>query len=277
MNALLQSINKELFRHDSLEQSNVEELKQFVVNYPFAAVGHLLLASKMGSGNEEVSTASLYLHDPLVLNLLLRVQENPGISTKGTVTDSPLTEVQEISSIETTEVDSADANEFVPEPGEEGSSIPETDEGKMEENELAFKLPSLKITENPVTAGQELSFEPYHTVDYFASQGIRLRREDLEKDQFGRQLRSFTDWLRSMKRIEPIAAENQAPSASEDSIKQHAAESIEERDVETEAMAEVWIKQGKTARAMAIYKKLSLLNPSKSHYFAAKIEQLKDL
>jgi len=42
-----------------------------------------------------------------------------------------------------------------------------------------------------------------------------------------------------------------------------------------EAMAEVWIKQGNTAKAEEIYRKLSLLDPLKTAYFAAKIEDLK--
>jgi hypothetical protein len=40
-------------------------------------------------------------------------------------------------------------------------------------------------------------------------------------------------------------------------------------------MAEVWKKQGNTAKAIDIYNKLSLLDPSKRVYFAAKIEELK--
>ena len=41
-------------------------------------------------------------------------------------------------------------------------------------------------------------------------------------------------------------------------------------------MAAVLAKQGKLAKAIELYQKLSLMNPSKSAYFAAKIEQLKD-
>jgi len=40
-------------------------------------------------------------------------------------------------------------------------------------------------------------------------------------------------------------------------------------------MAEVWEKQGNAAKAIEVYTKLSLLDPSKSLYFAAKIEDLK--
>ncbi len=54
-----------------------------------------------------------------------------------------------------------------------------------------------------------------------------------------------------------------------------AASSIEEKEVVTEAMAEVWIKQGNREKARDIFTKLSLQNPGKSAYFAAKIDQLK--
>jgi hypothetical protein len=40
-------------------------------------------------------------------------------------------------------------------------------------------------------------------------------------------------------------------------------------------MAEVWVKQGNTSKAIEVYNKLSLLNPSKRAYFATKIENLK--
>ena len=62
---------------------------------------------------------------------------------------------------------------------------------------------------------------------------------------------------------------------SEEKVVQLATNSLEEKDVDTEAMAEVWIKQGHPEKAAEIYRKLSLLNPSKSSYFAVLIEKLK--
>jgi hypothetical protein len=125
----------------------------------------------------------------------------------------------------------------------------------------------------------DLSFEPYHTIDYFASLGIKLKPEELAKDKLGQQLKSFTDWLRSMKKISPAqqAAENVAEmdDLTTKSIQKIAEFSNEAKEIITEAMAEVWAKQGHREKAVAIYEKLSLLNPSKSSYFAARIEALK--
>ena len=120
----------------------------------------------------------------------------------------------------------------------------------------------------------DFTFEPYYTIDYFASQGIKLQQSDLSKDKFGKQLKSFTDWLRSMKRLPQASVESQLDDATQQSIQRIADHSFEEKDIVTETMAEVWIKQGNKQKAIETLQKLSLQNPSKSHYFAAKIDQL---
>ncbi|HEY5461774.1 MAG TPA: hypothetical protein VIJ95_00840, partial [Hanamia sp.] len=128
---------------------------------------------------------------------------------------------------------------------------------------------------NSIKEDEELiAFEPLHTVDYFASQGIKISEEDLENDHLGKQVKSFTAWLKSMKRLHP----GQLPEQNEviEKIIQASAEaSNQNANVLTEAMAEVLIKQDKREKAIEMYQKLSLMNPSKSAYFAAKIESLK--
>jgi hypothetical protein len=126
-----------------------------------------------------------------------------------------------------------------------------------------------KPTEEP------LAFEPFHTVDYFASQGIKITQEELPKDKLGKQLKSFTEWLKTMKRLPATQIESSTESTAEKTVESMASHSVSESNVVTEAMAEVWIKQGNTDKALDIYNKLSLQNPSKKAYFAAKIENLK--
>jgi hypothetical protein len=121
----------------------------------------------------------------------------------------------------------------------------------------------------------EIIFEPFHTVDYFASQGIRFSEEEKPKDKFGQQLKSFTEWLKTMKKTPATATVESQPA--DQKVEKLAAVSIADRAIVTEAMAEVWEKQGNQAKALEIYEKLSLLNPSKRAYFAAKIEHLKNL
>lgn len=120
----------------------------------------------------------------------------------------------------------------------------------------------------------EIMFEPLHASDYFASQGIKLSAEMLGDDKLGKQLKSFTSWLKTMKKVHPDKM-SETGKATDTAIQNIAEKSNREEEVLTEAMAEAYRLQGKNAKAMETYEKLSLLNPAKSAYFAAKIESLK--
>ncbi len=139
------------------------------------------------------------------------------------------------------------------------------------ENSHAIQAESEAI---PLAENIEIPLEPFYAVDYFASQGIRLREED-QQDQLGKKLKSFTEWLKSMKKVHPEKSKEQMDEKTEASIKSDAEQSNDKADVLTETMAEVFIKQGLTQKAVEVYEKLSLLDPVKSATFAAKISELK--
>ncbi|HEY5391400.1 MAG TPA: hypothetical protein VIJ57_04750 [Hanamia sp.] len=146
--------------------------------------------------------------------------------------------------------------------------------GPKEEKNLQIIIPEKKEIGDNDSDDAEIEFEPLHTVDYFASQGIKIPEEALENDTLGKQVKSFTAWLKSMKKLHP----GQLPEQNEviERIIQTSSEvSNQNAHVLTEAMAEVLLKQGKGEKAIEMYEKLSLLNPSKSAYFADKIESLK--
>jgi hypothetical protein len=142
------------------------------------------------------------------------------------------------------------------------------------ENPLA-ETPSTSLPSTSTPSTEGLTFEPFHTVDYFASQGIKLSQEEAGSGKFGKQLKSFTEWLRTMKRLPPPEISARLDRSSEKTVQSLAEGSVHDADIVTEAMAEVWIKQGKPEKALEVYNKLSLLNPSKKAYFAAKIDNLK--
>jgi hypothetical protein len=136
--------------------------------------------------------------------------------------------------------------------------------------------PVIIALEKPADQDDALSFEPYYTIDYFASLGIRYVPEEAPSDRFSQQLKSFTDWLKVMKRLPLVASVlTEQAEAEENSMQSIADRSNEEKEVVTETMAEVLARQGKLEKAIEIYRKLSLLNPSKRAYFAARIEDLK--
>ena len=297
-------IAKSLFAKNSFDEVTEEQLLDYTHAYPYTGIGHFLLAKRKKDNGEPyqaaAAKASLYFNNPLWLHYLLEsYPEDIEVPEVGKVPEVPEEEsvmhseklVVELGEVEKVAEPVSENNEAVVAshenesvelhdqiPVKEAAIIPvSTDETSIPAVPTDSSVPAVHSVAPSL---EEPLFEPYHTIDYFASQGIKLRLEDLEKDKFGKQLRSFTDWLRTMKKITPVVAGSpvaepqQDPSEAE--IQKVAAESVEASDVETEAMAEVWVKQGKKARAAAIYRKLSLLNPAKSHYFAAKIDQLND-
>lgn len=160
----------------------------------------------------------------------------------------------------------------------------ETEEELHESLETVVNDDNAKENETIATAlgisdddeeSNEAIFEPLHTVDYFASQGIRIKEEALADDKLGQQVKSFTNWLKTMKKLHPGKLPEQN-EVIERIIQSSAEQSNTDSGILTEAMAEVLIKQDKREKAVEMYEKLSLMNPSKSAYFAAKIERLKN-
>jgi hypothetical protein len=153
--------------------------------------------------------------------------------------------------------------------------LPDADQTETAIDHTPF---SINLTPTPpfdAKKAESIVFEPYHMIDYFASQGIRLVLEDQPADSFGKQLKSFTDWLKVMKRVPAQTLVEKTDERDAERIRHFAANSIEERDILTETMAEVLAKQGMYENAIALYQKLSLIYPPKSAYFASRIEQLK--
>jgi hypothetical protein len=275
MNIAVNELARSIFKKP-LEECTPDELKQLANQYPYFGPAQLLLAKKLfpGAGahekksslyEEQVQKASLYFQNRLWLHYLLNddydnipIMEHPSMEIEREQNKpEPLPEPVVNENIE-----------------KEIEAIPDSPKEEITEQPgKPVEIPALKIEPLPADAG--LTFEPYHTVDYFASQGIRFKEEDKPQDRFGQQLKSFTEWLKTMKRIPVSEIATPADTGSEKKVEEMAEYSLVERHVITEAMAEVWIKQGNKIKAEEIYHKLSLLDPSKSSYFAAKIEDLK--
>jgi hypothetical protein len=265
MTDALNTLVRSIFRKESLNDCSLEELQQMAKQHPYFAPIQVLLAKKLeASGQPEytsqLQTASLYFNNPLWLDYLLNgVKTDMAAEEKPTHFEQPAAEPVAVAeaplSVPEVEAEIPALNELVPPPVVE----------------------EIKTEVKPVTDEEMvLSFEPYHTVDYFASQGIKLVQEDKPVDKFGKQLKSFTEWLKAMKRLPQTEIAKNIDTASEQKVVQLADHSNTEGEVVTETMAEVWLKQGNKEKAIEVYNKLSLINPHKSAYFASLIEQLKN-
>jgi hypothetical protein len=139
-------------------------------------------------------------------------------------------------------------------------------------NQLAdFKKPVQEEAE------LEISREPMYTIDYFASQGIKIDLSKIPQDKLTTHLRRFTDWLKFMKQDNPNPIDLGTNQDLEEAVEIIAKTSNEQKEIVTETMADVLQKQGQLDKAIQLYIKLSFLNPEKSAYFASKIQHLKGI
>ncbi len=165
--------------------------------------------------------------------------------------------------------------------GKNDETLPIANEQQQQEedieiSEVESQPLNFKINIPPSTTTEEtITFEPLYTTDYFASQGIKLSGDIKTNDKLGKQLKSFTEWLKTMKKVHTSQLADSG-NLTDISIQKLAEKSNTEDEVVTEAMADVLVQQGKAGKAIEVYKKLSLFNPSKTAYFAAKIDQLKE-
>ncbi len=242
-----------LLQKDSIEQCSLEELTQYAERFPYFGAAQLLLAKKFQSDKpelypEQMQKTLLYFNNPLWVQQLLNGTGHAEIfKQQGEITADR----------------SGPAVEMTKE--NEPSMIPE--EKHTQEQGVSKTIQS--------APSHDILFEPYHTVDYFASQGIQFKAEEKPADRFGQQLKSFTEWLKILRSKPAAAIRETVIAADEHNVLKLAERSLDEKEVITEAMADVWIKQGNPQKAIAIYTELSLTEPSKSAYFAAKIEALK--
>lgn len=258
-----------LFNKPSVPDCSLEQVEYLAQQYPYFSVAQLLLLQKTETGAADYlknsQRAALHFSNPLLLEPWLhedsfetKLFQNP-ISDK--TSSQPAFE----------QPDNAEAPDEVSHTEIE-IEAPELVESSVPDTKPTEELIPEKIIEPEAAA---FTFEPYHTVDYFASQGIKLSQQEAGSDTLGKQMKSFTEWLKTMKRLPETVKAERRDAAGEQKVENLAAHSLYTPDVVTEAMAEVWLKQGNAAKAADVYDKLRLRIPAKSAYFAAKIQSLK--
>lgn len=269
-----------LFEKESLEEMTLDEFRRIADQYPYSSIVQFLYSCKLKSVYhldfpEQVTHTALFFSSPQWLHYQLSDESEKGsfrlnqydFSYNNISEDQP--QEQPVSGvIETYDDDEMGLSNDFPE-----EEVYETDTAPFEKTDLPIEEnKELEQLEN--VPDQAIPIEPYHTVDYFASQGIKNRLDD-PQDDLGKKVKTFTAWLKTMKRLQP-AAEIFEIEESDEEIDNGIDLQVPQEVIATEAMAEVYLKQGLTQKAIEVYAKLSLQNPANSHIFAAKIIQIKE-
>jgi len=273
----------------SLQDKTKEELQAIVQRYPYFALAQFLLSKKINDEHDasietQMQKTALYFSNPLWFEYLTTDSHANFADSSTESLHSHKQRVEEFSETNNAheanniskEIDQSDGeHDDGPNSNHEEEIIDTVDE----EHEKISKLIERYISEfkRPIDDGDiPIETRVYHAIDYFASQGIKLEPGQLRHDMFGTKVKKFTDWLKQIKQVNQNPTDLGTDPETEHLIEKIAQTSNEAKDIVTETMAEVLLKQGKTEKAIQLYNKLSFLDPSKSTYFAAKINELKD-
>jgi hypothetical protein len=290
-----------LLGKDSLRDLEASELKHLALQYPYASFLHLLRSRKLKDGQDaeyphSVALTALYINNPHWLHHQLqavttgsRVQEwEKAMSAPEEDEALDMPEIEDPDAVETSEVSDISQTSLIEEETVSPPRHPEApeylDEGtppipaeEPEQDHITGRLSDILKEANAPVVDTAVPIEPLYTIDYFASVGIRLPAEPEQGDQLGSKLKSFTEWLKDMRRLHPEKLEAQMDAGSETRIRKDAELSNDPAGVLTETMATVFLQQGLKEKAVEVYRKLSLLEPAKSGYFASKIDEIKAL
>lgn len=289
INMQQQAIFESLFKRNFSDPGNKEMLEEITAAHPYfsPAQFYLLQQSTEGTGAYDAlaGKTNILFNNPHWLNFQLKQANVVDIFQPNPVTEiavSPQTGLIEETAGIQDEIPVFE-NSIQPEIKAEPEQIKEDIPAAKQFTELELKEEpapeplkiELKLPDEKDIKADDLLFEPMHLVDYFASQGIKLSEEVQTGDKLGKQLKSFTEWLKTMKKVHTTHKADDT-TQTDKTVEVMAELSNRENDVITEAMAEVFARQGKAVKAIEVYQKLSLLNPAKSAYFAAKIDNLKE-
>lgn len=275
----------------SLEEVGEEQLQQLADQYSYFAAAQFLLTKKMYTDKHDnykdaLQKTALHFDNSLLLHFNFFEEINDYESdfvTAGNNDGKFDAAINTLSENETGIAEVITENEYhsddEPSNDDDYTTLNEIPDGtSYEPNEKLSNLlkEQVEAFEKPVEETLlPIANIPHHRIDYFESQGIKFDPDAEANDKLGMQLKRFTDWLKQMKRINPNLNNLETDVAGEIQAQNMAARSNDTKEVVTEAMAEVLIKQGKPEQAIEIYEKLSFSNPSKTAYFAAKIKELK--
>jgi hypothetical protein len=163
-----QLLFKKLFNKNAWDSDNAEMLQDAAEKYPYFGIIHFFLLKETGIGHSEYASvagkAAIHFNNAYLLNLQMHQPEE--------IIEDKFQELLKDNS--------------------ESSLAIENEKDSFVSQTISKAFSQLSSDEKDLDETTEISFEPLHTSDYFASQGIKLSEEVQSSDKLGKQLKSFT-------------------------------------------------------------------------------------
>ncbi len=289
----------------SVSDMNIEAIEEMVKRYPYFSPAQYLFSLKLKREKHPLATpqamkTALFFSNPYWLQYQLNsfkevppttfVEVEP-VESNSTITNTTIPTIETVKTLmdnigtlnTATNFDvivDANSGDYPQEAPVEYNSADahKNNEDSKISSMLAGHLADFKkpVDLNDTLESDNLN-EKLHTIDYFASQGIKIDLNELPKDKLTTKLLTFTDWLKVMRKSKQERINSPKNVELENAVAEIAQNSVELKEVLTETMAEVLVKQGQIDKAIQLFIKLSFSNPEKTAYFASKIQQLKGI
>jgi hypothetical protein len=249
-----------------LNEKTIDELWQMVKEYPYFQTARLLLAKNLDMAGHEahplaLRLAAAYAGDRRLLKNLMELKESePVIIEPELIPSKPI--------IEKLTKDEPEQEMIVPEI--EINIIPGISEAGQESfpDEKSGLQPSTMID---LIRSSLSEIDQEREISHSDVLGDAAERKLVSRKPFADRKALIDKFIQDEPRIG-------APRKEFFNPEDHARlSSLEHDDLVTETLAKVYEQQGLYNKAIKIYEKLVLLIPKKSSYFAARIEELKQM
>ena len=264
-----------------LNADSLVELENLVKDYPFfqsaatLMVMNLLLEKNI-KYNDQLKLASAYASDRRTLKQLLndfQKQGNPDLKIKKSVSETANIEIKEAEAKkEQTAIDTSFADLILQLKNEVNYYMLHTQEQNHDQRLEKLQILSEKLGK---LIGQEEkpSVSPARKKEIRKTASTEYNLDHLEELPVKKKNQlANTELIDKFIKEEPKIVPKPTFFDPLDFARQSL---LDNESVVSETLAEIYYKQGNLSKAIKIYKKLSLVNPQKSSYFAAQIEKIK--
>lgn len=252
---------------DAIPPSTVDALAQAVRRFPYFHAGWMLLAKGLADAHSphfqsELHKAAIHVWDRGALFWLVNGRPDKKQDAPAADNDEkkePQPEPKPAAPVFRPLAPVAATDYFPDVPDDLGLDAPQADK--------TYALPD--FDDHLRRPGERYTFADW--LDY-VSERKSILQEEAAQEKSSRQSQLIDDFLKApVERIVP----SQKAHISQSEARRIEEKSVSENDdILSETLATIYLKQGKTDKAVNIFKKLSLKYPEKSTYFAARIAEI---